>query len=161
MNLSTIIEFLKTFSLFVSVILFFILVYIILKFIRFNKDKVQIAQTIQPSAPIASGPLDARWTEITNHINSNREGEWKFAVIEADKLADDVLKKSGFPGETMGERLMSIDKTRLLSIDGLWEAHKVRNRIAHDVSYFLRHSEARKAVALFEASLRELGVLSS
>ena len=89
------------------------------------------------------------------HIDSPREGEWKFAIIEADKLVDDQLK-TRFAGETMGERLMNIDKTKLLTIDGLWEAHKVRNRLAHDTNYFLRHAEAVRAIRLFEQTLKEL-----
>jgi len=51
---------------------------------------------------------------------------------------------------------MNIDKTKLLTIDGLWEAHKVRNRLAHDTNYFLRHAEAVRAIRLFEQTLKEL-----
>ena len=102
--------------------------------------------------------MGMRWQEITQHIDSIREGEWKFAVIEANKIVDDVLKNS-FAGETMGERLMNIDKTQLLTIDGLWEAHKVRNRLAHDTNYFLRHAEAVRTIRLYEETLKELGVL--
>ncbi|HWA64541.1 MAG TPA: hypothetical protein VG866_01660 [Candidatus Paceibacterota bacterium] len=110
-----------------------------------------------PSASPATVMHD-RWQEILNHLDSTNESEWKVAVIEADKLVDDILKNS-FAGETMGERLMNIDKTQLLSIDSLWEAHKVRNRLAHEVNYFLRHAEAVKAIRYFEAALHELGML--
>jgi hypothetical protein len=114
-------------------------------------------EAAQQQAP-ASSPLGTRWEEIMQHIESIREGEWKFAIIEADKLVDDQLKNL-FPGETMGERLMNIDKTQLLSIDGLWEAHKVRNRLAHESNYFLRHAEAVRAIRLYEQTLKELGAL--
>jgi hypothetical protein len=103
-----------------------------------------------------AGPLQDQWNDIVRHIESPREGEWKFAVIEADTIVDAVLKNY-FPGDTMGERLMNINKTQLLSIDGLWEAHKVRNRLAHEPNYFLRHAEALRAIRMFEATLKELG----
>ena len=118
-------------------------------------QKIHAAAEVAPSEPATGGPLQNRWEEVMRHIESIREGEWKYAVIEADKLVDDELKKY-FPGETMGERLMNIDKTRLLTIDGLWEAHKIRNRLAHDVNYFLRHAEAVRAVKLYEQTLKEL-----
>lgn len=121
-------------------------------------QKITAATEIAPVEPATGGPLQNRWDEVMRHLESPREGEWKFAVIEADKLVDDELKKL-FPGETMGERLMNIDKTNLLTIDGLWEAHKIRNRLAHDVNYFLRHAEAVRAVRLFEQTLKELGVV--
>lgn len=73
-------------------------------------------------------------------------------------IVDNILKNY-FPGDTMGDRLMNIDKTKLLSIDDLWEAHKIRNRLAHDPNYFLRHAEALRAVRLFESTLRELGAV--
>ncbi len=121
------------------------------------REKLAAQQEAALEAPVATA-LTSRWEEIMQHIESIREGEWKFAIIEADKLVDDQLKNL-FAGETMGERLMNIDKTQLLSIDGLWEAHKVRNRLAHESNYFLRHAEAVRAIRLYEQTLKELGVL--
>lgn len=120
--------------------------------------KLVVMEATPPSEPALAGPLQNRWEEILRHIDSINEGEWKYALIEADKLVDDQLK-TRFAGETMGERLMNIDKTQLLSIDGLWEAHKVRNRLAHDTNYFLRHAEAVRTIKLFEATLKELGAI--
>ena len=107
---------------------------------------------------VGLGPLQEQWNDIMRHIDSIHEGEWKFAVIEADTIVDGVLKNY-FPGDSMGERLLNIDKTKLLSIDDLWEAHKIRNRLAHDTNYFLRHAEALRAIHLFESTLKELGAI--
>ena len=107
---------------------------------------------------VGLGPFQEQWNDILRHIDSIHEGEWKFAVIEADTIVDGVLKNY-FPGDSMGERLQNIDKTKLLSIDDLWEAHKIRNRLAHDTDYFLRHAEALRAIRLFESTLKELGAI--
>jgi len=117
-----------------------------------------IAESLSATKEEPASALAARWQDILKRVESIREGEWKFAIIEADKVVDDLLKNL-FPGETMGERLMNIDKTQLLSIDSLWEAHKIRNRLAHDTNYFLRHSEAVRAINLYEKTLQELGAL--
>ncbi|KKW02266.1 MAG: hypothetical protein UY36_C0009G0001 [Parcubacteria group bacterium GW2011_GWA1_49_11] len=122
------------------------------------KEKIA-AQTQVLIETAEAGPLQDRWHDILRHIESVKEGEWKFAVIEADNLTDGILKNY-FPGDTMGERLMNIDKTRLLSIENLWEAHKIRNRIAHDSNYFLRHAEAIRAIRMYESALRELGAIN-
>lgn len=118
----------------------------------------KVAAEIPAMETAGTGLLHEQWNDILRHIESTREGEWKFAVIEADTLVDNVLKNY-FPGDTMGERLMNIDKTKLLSIDNVWEAHKIRNRLAHDPNYFLRHAEAFRAVKLFESALQELKVI--
>lgn len=109
--------------------------------------------------PSATSGLNARWSEIERHISSTREAEWKFAVIEADKLTDELLKSSGFQGDTMGDRLMNIQPGQLVTIQGLWEAHKIRNRLVHDTNYFLRYTEAKRAVGLYEKTLKELQAL--
>ena len=140
-------------------ILFGILItMIVVKINRLIGVKVDLTKEILPPQPATSG-LNARWEEIGRHINSTREAEWKFAVIEADKLVDELLKGAGFPGDTMGDRLMNIQPGQLTTLQNLWEAHKIRNRLVHDVNYFLRYTEAKRAVGLYEKTLKELQAL--
>lgn len=101
-----------------------------------------------------------RWQEVRRHLSSTNDTEWKFAVIEADKIADDVLRKAGYPGETMGERMMLTDPGQLQSLQNLWAAHKLRNIIAHNPDYQVRYAEAHAAIENYEKALRELGELS-
>lgn len=96
------------------------------------------------------------WQGILGHINSPGESDWKLAIIEADKLADDLLIQKGFKGESMAERLTSVKKGELRSIDLLWDAHKIRNRIAHKTGFKLSHSEATRALSYYKESLEEL-----
>jgi len=102
------------------------------------------------------GQLGMRWRDIMFHMESAHEAEWKLAVIEADKLVDDALARHGYSGDSFGDRLMSIEPGGLVSLDGLWWAHKVRNRLAHELDYFLRYTEARQAMAYYEQTLQEL-----
>ncbi len=103
---------------------------------------------------------DNRWEEIKSHVNSFKESDWKMAVIEADKFTDDVLKSAGFPGESMGERLMLIKPDQLLNLQYLWDAHKLRNLLVHDTHYEINHRQAILAIEAFERTLRELEALS-
>ena len=126
---------------------------------RFLRTRANLLKTILPPEAAKESPLGSRWDEIQRHLSSTKEAEWKFAVIEADSLVDYILKSSGYPGDTMGERLKNIDKTQIVTLDGLWEAHKIRNRLAHDMNYFLRYGEAKRAVQLYEKTLKELQAL--
>lgn len=119
----------------------------------------EVAEDIVSPQPETGGALKARWDEILRHIESPKEAEWKFAVIEADKLTEDVLNRAGFQGDSMGDKLTNIPSEQLETLQGLWEAHKIRNRLAHDINYFLRYAEAKRAVQLFEKTLKELQVL--
>jgi hypothetical protein len=114
----------------------------------------------QPAGSVApTGVLRQQWSALVAHLDSPHESDWKVAVIEADKLVDDALARAGFSGETFGDRLSNIQPGTLLSLDGVWWAHKIRNRIAHEADYFLRYTEARQAVGYYEAALTELQLI--
>lgn len=101
-----------------------------------------------------------RWAAVQENVGSSSEGDWRLAILEADILLDDMLKDLGAFGDTLGERLKSTTPHTLPSIQKAWEAHLVRNKIAHDGANFaLSQHEARRVVALFEAVLREGGFL--
>ncbi len=142
-----------------SIIFGVLFLIVIIKLGGLTSHRLDIIQEILPPQAAAGGASNARWMEVQKHINSNREAEWKFAVIEADKLVDEILKQAGFPGETLGERLMSIERGQLATLDELWNAHKTRNKLAHDTNYFMRYAEGKKAVEQFEKTLRELGAI--
>lgn len=147
----------KLISTVLSVVFGFLAVYFIVLFQKLLGIKAQMVRSMQRvPEPASGGALTSRWGEIMRHFESEKEAEWKFAIIEADKLVDDLLKSAGYSGDTMGERLMGIEKVQLLSLDGLWEAHKIRNKLAHDTNYFLRYAEARRAMQFYEKTLEEL-----
>jgi len=148
----------KLILMIVSVLLGILIAMVIVRINRLMGTKINLAKELLPPQPATSGS-NARWDEIEKHINSTREAEWKFAVIEADKLVDELLRGAGFPGDTMGDRLMNIQPGQLTTLQNLWEAHKIRNRLAHDINYFLRYTEAKRAVGLYEKTLKELQAL--
>lgn len=101
----------------------------------------------------------AAWADVARGIESANPAEWNLSLIRADATFDAVLKDMGVSGETLGERLAGIDRAKLRSLDAVWEAHKLRNRIAHETDQVLTHDDARRAVAAFAAALRELQYL--
>lgn len=142
-----------------SVILAVILVIVIIALrVDIKRELRRVKEGFAPPGP-ATGALQARWQEIKNHIKSFKDAEWKFAIIEADKLVDRVLEEAGFKGESMGERLTLISKDKLPNLDSLWEAHKLRNIVVHDPNYLVTHSQAREAIDVYERVLKEFGIL--
>lgn len=101
-----------------------------------------------------------KWEQIKARAESVREAEWKLSVVEADNLVDSVLKERGYPGETMGERLMLIHPDQLSSLQDLWDAHKLRNLLVHDAGYKVSHEQVLAAMHAFDKVLRELGAIA-
>jgi len=101
-----------------------------------------------------------RFTQVREHIESDNPNDWKHAIIESDIILDKALKQLGYAGTSLGERLRSITPSMLASIDDAWEAHKVRNHIAHSgPDFVLTHKIAKDAVMRYERVLSELGLL--
>jgi len=95
-----------------------------------------------------------KWGELLLRVRTP-EG-MILAVIDADKLLDEALKKKNFRGKTMGERLVSAQRT-LKDNDAVWYAHKLRNRLVHEPDVKLRKNEAQTALAGFKKGLNDLG----
>ena len=79
---------------------------------------------------------------VSDDLNLNKQ-----ALIEADKLLDNVLKQL-INGKDMGERLKNAKS--IMADDNLyhlvWEAHKLRNKVVHEVDYIIDRKEIRNAV---------------
>lgn len=95
-----------------------------------------------------------QWAQLLARVKTP-EG-MVLAVIDADKLLDEALKKHHFKGKTMGERLVSAQRN-LSDNDAVWYAHKLRNRLVHEPNIRLKKKEAQAALAGFKQGLRDLG----
>uniref|UniRef100_A0A7C4R4H6 DUF86 domain-containing protein n=1 Tax=candidate division CPR3 bacterium TaxID=2268181 RepID=A0A7C4R4H6_UNCC3 len=102
-----------------------------------------------------------KWTEIEGLIKLGRPSNFKTAVFEADKLLDHALKLLGYRGQTMGDRMKSISRSDFEKsfFDDMWQAHKVRNEMVHNINYEVMDFEAKRVIEKFKRVLRELGVL--
>lgn len=90
------------------------------------------------------------WRTVSSDTNYSR------AVINADKLLDKLLAKKGYGG-SLGEKLKKAGKL-FGDLDGVWSAHKLRNRIAHEMEGEVSPREAKTALKQFERAFRDLGL---
>jgi len=105
--------------------------------------------------------IDKKWGEIEQNMTLGKPSNFKNAILEADKLLDHVLKLYGYKGQTMGERMKLIPRTKYGKdfFDNMWQAHKLRNEMVHNLNYEVQHFEAAEAIAKFRKVLQELKAL--
>ena len=106
--------------------------------------------------PYGTRKIVKRWGKIKTRFELPSESEQKLAIIEAEGILDEILKKMGFPGATFEERLKQMTSVQLSNIEEIWEAHKIRNNIVHDPDYRLSTAEAREAFEIYERALTNL-----
>ena len=105
-------------------------------------------------------PRNETWENIRAKFLSANQSDWRLAIIEADIYMDKLLDARGYHGDTVSDKLKQITPAELGSIQIAWEAHKVRNRIAHDgASFVLTQPEARRVLSYFEIVFRDLEVI--
>jgi len=101
--------------------------------------------------------IQARWNEIEKMADGGAVN-LKIAVMEADTLLDHALKSLAMPGNTLGERL-KFATYKFPKIRNVWNAHRLRNQLAHEASFYLDPSMAKKALRDFKDALQLLNVL--
>src|SRR3989344_5406551 len=110
-----------------------------------------------PKLPLFEKPKNIdEWQRIRAQGNSADESVRKLSIIAADSLIEKILTLTGYPGQNLGERLKGIESSDLDSLNDIWEAHKVRNRIAHEADYRMSPEDSAAAIGRFEKALREL-----
>lgn len=104
-------------------------------------------------------PKNKRVEDMIEHSTSDNPTDWKLAIIEADIILDEILKEAGYGGASLGERLRSISPTQLESLDDAWQAHKVRNQIAHGgADFILTQRLAQDTIKQYRRVFYELGL---
>ena len=103
---------------------------------------------------------NVKWEEIQRRVSENNPESWRLAIIEADILLDETLTNAGYVGQSIGEKLKTANPTSFTTVQDAWEAHKVRNEIAHVGSDFvLTKRIAQEAIMRFERVFREFEVI--
>lgn len=101
-----------------------------------------------------------RWEEIQQHIREDNPNSWRVAIIEADIFLEEILNSAGYVGTTIGEKLKSANSATFTTLQDAWDAHKVRNEIAHTGGDFvLTKKVAQETIIKFERVFREFGAI--
>ncbi|MBI2611094.1 hypothetical protein HYW60_04170 [Candidatus Kaiserbacteria bacterium] len=97
-----------------------------------------------------------RWRRVLEQASSSNPESWRLAILEADIMLNELLDVQGYKGETMADKMKQVDRAQFNSIDAAWDAHKVRNRIAHEgTATDLTPREVHRIIALYERVFKE------
>lgn len=135
------------------------LVYVTIQMRDMAKEDEERFATMEPkTAKKAVG--QARWLHVEELMSGLQESDWRQAIIEADIMLDDILRGRGYEGAGLADRLKQVNASLLPSLDGVWDAHRIRNRIAHEGSAFkLEERIAHRTIQSYRRAFVELGVL--
>ena len=149
----------KIVSTVVSMIAILIIIY---SFIRINElsaeENKKLGLTLNWERE--KSQKNVRWERVEKYMTSLNSSDWKVAILEADNILDDIVERMGYKGAGLGERMKNISATDFPYLEEAWEAHKIRNALAHKgTDYELTRSDAEHVINLYHrifAGLRYL-----
>ena len=130
-------------------------VVLFVKLFRLRRTEIRDFVDILESSVKDKQFRNRQWEQVRRYIDSCQPSDWTLAIIEADKLLDQLLRNLRYGGENLGERLKTVDRSDFLTLDDAWEAHKFRNRIAHEANMIVTEREAKRVISLYEKVFRE------
>ncbi len=137
-----------------SVVALFIIIYTTVRLFELRKREAIFYSTLIPASD--AGGVNPRWQHIQSLLGGASASEWKEAIMEADIMLDDMLTRQGYVGDGVGEKLKAAESGTFKTLNEAWEAHKIRNQVAHEGSAFkLSQSFAGRTIQRFEAVFRE------
>jgi hypothetical protein len=72
-------------------------------------------------------------------------------ILEAEKILDGVFSHLGATG-SFADKLRSME-SRIPNKESVWQAHKLRNRLAHEAGMHVSDHEAGRAIKTFERAI--------
>lgn len=108
----------------------------------------------------SQGVVRTRWDDIVALTTSGNESDWRRAILEADVMLSDALRAYGYEGATVADQLRMANPIQMTTLNVAWEAHKVRNRVAHEGERLdLTERDVRATIDQYRRVFEELGAI--
>ncbi len=118
----------------------------------------EVVDTVRAKS-IAQRRILRAWNTIKQRVRTGDEAQCKLALVEADRLLNDVLTMAGLPGRNLDERLATMDSSQLPHYDEVCEAHRLSMRAVSDTTLSLTASEAEAVILIYKKAFRDLGLI--
>jgi|SRR5581483_7290956 len=117
---------------------------------------VFMARFLRKPKPLDKPYFQRKWRKLQKLCGDKKT--WPDAIIEADSLLDEVLKKKRYSGKNMGERLVKAQRL-LTDNDKVWFSHKLRAKLEEKPKTRLQEKAVKEALMGTRQALKDLGAL--
>lgn len=158
-TLSPVVSYLKMIATFISMAALVIIVYSFLRISELSSAETKKLGLVL-NWSTEKKQKNERWERVEQYMTSLNVSDWKIAILEADNMLDDIIERMGYEGANLGERMKRIEASDFPYLEEAWQAHKMRNTIAHKgTDYALTRSEAEQTINTYHRIFKDLGYL--
>jgi hypothetical protein len=108
---------------------------------------------------ISQKKMAKKWEKIRRRLESGNVAQYKLAILEADKIVDEILEGMKLVGENMADRLEKANPAHIVNIEALQKSHQIRNRIIKEPNFSMTKEEAKETIRPFREFLEHLEYL--
>lgn len=109
---------------------------------------------------IKAGKFQSRWNEVEKLSQSQDEDSWKAAILVSAEMLNEVFEIVGYKGETLGEKLSSINKDQLSNLEQIKKANEVKNNIVKNEKFQITKEDALEIIKIFKEALQSFEAVS-
>jgi hypothetical protein len=148
----------KVIFIIVSIIFFVMIVYYALNTSYLRHLFIYDLDDASSQKDYGRSKISKRWEKIKKRLKKDNESEYKLALIEADKMLDDILKRMGYGEESLNEKLERLSLSDVSNLEELLKANEICQNVVHDPDYRLNKEKAEEIISIFEKSFKDLRV---
>lgn len=121
-------------------------------------DQLEIWDILKNFKDYGASKSQKQWKKIKQNFEKNEPVYWKLALLEAEKLMDEILTRMGLGPGTMDERLARASVDEIPNLQDVIKARALCQDIARDPDYRLNKENAEEALGAFEKAFIALQV---
>jgi hypothetical protein len=106
--------------------------------------------------PVRKSKFQKQWKDLQKFC-AHKE-TWPRAVLDADELLNEALKRKRYKGTNMGERLVAAQRD-FSDNEAIWWSHKLSQKIRDESKLSLKKKDVKEALVAFGQALKDIGVL--
>lgn len=99
------------------------------------------------------------WKQIQKRLSSDEPQQWKIAILEADRILDEILKMAGYLGR-MDDKIELLTPAQISNIEEIKSAHRVCHQIVQDPAFEISREDALRVIDVYKESFIELNLIS-
>ena len=134
------------------------IIYLYKKTDYLHLDQLETWDILKTYKDFGVSKIQKQWKKIKQNFEKNDVVYWKLALLEAEKLIDEILVRMGLGPGTMDDRLLRATTDEIPNIEDLKRARNLCQDIARDPDYRLNKEDAEKTFGAFEKTLIALQV---
>lgn len=138
----------KLVSIIISLLFGGVVIFLMLKMNARGRMQRAASSKNNYTVKINNRKMAKKWKRAEKKLDSESEENHKLAILEADGIFEEVLKVLGGAAEI-----------RIVDINTIKEAKKIKNSIVDDSGFKLTKEEALKTIKTYKKGLMDLGVI--